>query len=91
MIFPILIWLIDSLIESHKCKKCNSWISDKDIDIVSIKNKDVFLSITCPACKDNVSIKAQVSDLAKKNEQNIDIKTLKEEINSHSSIEDLLK
>lgn len=105
MIYPIIKNLIESLLKTHKCKGCNSWVWEKDIDVISIKNKNAFISITCPKCQDNTSIKAEVNEVSNLDldsmslenkmkelvkKQTIDIKSLKDELDSTSSIEDLL-
>lgn len=99
MIYPILKEIIESLVKSHKCKECDSWIRDEDIEIHSVKNGNIIMTITCPSCKNSVSIKAQVKHVEDTlgwgvwiiQKKEFDIQTLKDEIDSASAIEDLLK
>lgn len=103
MILPILKWLIDSLKLTHICNKCWSLPSEWDIDVLSIKNETAIIWITCHKCGHNVSVKAEVTKPSemKKNfdnnnisniikKEHLDIKSLKEELDGTSSIEDLL-
>lgn len=60
MIYEALKSLVEWLKESYKCPECDSWISEKDIDIVWAAWNTANFDITCPNCSKHWMIKSQL-------------------------------
>lgn len=94
MNYEALQLLIKSLLNNFKCDSCKTWITTKDINIISIEWKRVNLNINCRNCKKSMLVKSEVIwlDLSKMNltssqmsmiKNSIDIKNARKTANNH--------
>ncbi len=72
MNYVALKWMIDSMVESHKCPSCQSEISEEDIDIIGAAGTTINIDVTCPKCGKHSMVKVEVvsMDLQKMNISN---------------------
>ena len=69
MNFEALQMLVKSLLANFRCNFCSSWITVKDIDLLSIEWNQVSLEIHCQKCSKKSLVKSEVVsvDLSKMN------------------------
>lgn len=60
MNFEALNWLINSILNWHKCDNCWNKAKKEDINIKNIENNSVNLEIICSKCGKNSFIKSEV-------------------------------
>lgn len=60
MNYLILKTIIDSTIANFKCKDCNSWVSEWNINILWIAWNSINLEVFCPNCRTQWVVKAEI-------------------------------
>lgn len=60
MNYIILKGIIESTIANFKCKDCNSWITEWNINILGSAGNSVNLEVICPNCKTQWVVKAEI-------------------------------
>lgn len=74
MNYKALKWVIDWLINSHKCPNCNSSINESSIDIIWAAWSTINIDISCPSCDKHSMVKAEIAQIDVSNLKVNDIK-----------------
>ena len=62
MNYQILKTILDSLVSNFKCPTCNSWVTDKNVEILWTANQSINLEIICPECNKPTMVKAEMAN-----------------------------
>lgn len=60
MNYIILKSIIDVTIQNFRCKNCNSWVGEWNINILGTAGNTLNLEIICPNCKTQWIVKAEI-------------------------------
>lgn len=83
MNYKALKWVIDWILNSHKCPSCNSLINESWVDIIWAAWSTVNIDISCTTCWKHSIIKAEVAQVdvnSLGNWKKIDPQILKDQI-----------
>lgn len=74
--------LVKSLLNNFKCDSCKEWITQSDINIMSVEWRKITLNINCKKCKKTMLVKSEVIwiDLSKMNLTSSQISMIKNSI-----------
>ncbi len=60
MNYLVLKNIIETTITNFKCKNCNAWISESNINVLWVAWNSVNLEVICPQCKAQWVVKAEI-------------------------------
>lgn len=60
MNFQALKWMVDSLVQTFTCPKCNSKVDDNCVDVMWTAGQNINIDIICPKCQKHSIIRWQM-------------------------------